>query len=169
MFPLFYMLFGNIIRLFPRQTQSKNKSSDFILIVIQFIFHWSFISWKSDQKRFVKMFIYRRKYLAMKKIALMIQTAGRRHLAMKKAQGLRNTRAATKIQSWWRMVRARRRYIRLQRGIMLIQVSLKSSVSTFILERFHTRVSHTNVYMWTFLQTWPFFRFLIELVRFYVR
>lgn len=40
-------------------------------------------------QRFVKMFIYRRKYLKLQKIALLIQTAGRRYLAMKTAQGLR--------------------------------------------------------------------------------
>ena len=40
-------------------------------------------------QRFVKMFIYRRKYLKLQKIALMIQTAGRRYLAIKTAQNLR--------------------------------------------------------------------------------
>ena len=76
-------------------------------------------------QRFVKMFIYRRKYLKIKQIALQLQTAGRRYLAIMKARELRRNAAATRIQSWWKMLKAKRRYTRLKRGVMLVQARIR--------------------------------------------
>ncbi|CAG5110772.1 Oidioi.mRNA.OKI2018_I69.chr2.g5138.t1.cds [Oikopleura dioica] len=72
-------------------------------------------------QKFIKMFIYRRQYLKKRAIAIKLQTAARAFLARKQLQELREQAAATKIQSWWMMTKARIMYEKLRRGTVYVQ------------------------------------------------
>ena len=96
-------------------------------------------------QRFVKMFIYRRKYLKIRAIALKIQTAGRAYLARQQAQALRERKAATRIQSWWKMLKARRRYDRLKRGVLLIQSRIRQQNAATLMEQLRKNRAATTI------------------------
>ena len=70
-------------------------------------------------QKFIKMFIYRRQYIQMQKITLKLQRIGRGYIARKRLIVLKHNAAALKIQSWWKMAVAKKRYCRLQSGIKI--------------------------------------------------
>ncbi|XP_075169246.1 dilute class unconventional myosin isoform X2 [Haematobia irritans] len=69
----------------------------------------------------IRRFVCRRRYLRLRATALGIQRYGRGNLARKKAQQMREARAALIISKYAKGWLCRRRYVRLRRSIMGIQ------------------------------------------------
>lgn len=69
----------------------------------------------------VRRFVCRKRFLLQKQLALGLQRYGRGYLARKKAEAVRQNRAAIIIQSYIRGWLCRQRYHRIMRSILLIQ------------------------------------------------
>uniref|UniRef100_A0A1B0DFZ0 Dilute domain-containing protein n=1 Tax=Phlebotomus papatasi TaxID=29031 RepID=A0A1B0DFZ0_PHLPP len=70
---------------------------------------------------FVRRFIYRRRYVKIKRSVLLIQTYSRGYLARVRAEGIRRERAAIKLQRYVRGWICRRKYLRLRRVALGLQ------------------------------------------------